>query len=194
MRKTISTVAAVLTAVFLTGSALAAQTHPAYLTGYPDGTIRPQEALSRQQLCQILLRFLPEDAPCGKSGYLDLSPLQWSYHAISTAITLEIYPALTGAYFEPKKSVSAEEFRQVIENASEYLPELSKANTDFAGEFVTRADAAKIFNTCFARCDKPGMKGMLCFTDISPEDACYRDMIEAANTHTAENGRWCALG
>lgn len=189
------TVLVFLTAVLLSGSAIAAgwQIHPAYLNGYPDGTVRPYAYLSRQELCQILLRFLPEDAPCENSGYLDVLPAQWSYQAICTMLTLGIYPAPQSAYFEPKKAVPADEFQTVLQNAAKYLDALD-AEVSVQGEFVTRAEAARIFNDLFGRCEHPGMQGMLPWRDLSEEDSCYEDIIEACNTHTAENGRWKALG
>ena len=194
MRRKCGGVFAIVLAVLLTASASAAELHPMYLTGFPDGTIRPEAALSRQQLCQILLRFLPEDAPCENPGYLDVLPSQWSYLAVATMVTLGIYPEVQSAYFEPKKAVSAEEFRAVIRNAAAYLPDLSDKELQSDEETVTRKTAVRFFNDAFGRCDSPGMKGMLTWSDLSADDACYPDFTEATNTHTAEQGRWCAVG
>ena len=59
--------AAVLLLALLAGQAFAAGEvfHPAYLGGFPDGTIRPEAALTREQLAQALYRLIPEDRRAG---------------------------------------------------------------------------------------------------------------------------------
>ena len=58
---------AVLLLALLAGQAFAAGEvfHPAYLSGFPDGTIRPEAALTREQLAQALYRLIPEDRRAG---------------------------------------------------------------------------------------------------------------------------------
>ena len=78
--------AALLTAL-LTGTCLARETfHGAYLQGFPDGSIRPDAAVTRAELAEILYRMMePEqrrELTCTESAFQDVSARHWAYDAI----------------------------------------------------------------------------------------------------------------
>ena len=50
----------------LAAQARAEQTHRAYLYGYPDGTIRPTEPVTRAQLACVLVRLAETELPEGE--------------------------------------------------------------------------------------------------------------------------------
>ena len=96
--------AAVLLLALLAGQAFAAGEvfHPAYLGGFPDGTIRPEAALTREQLAQALYRLIPEDRRAGLDAptcFCDVPPSRWSYTAITATVNLgALYGTQDGAF------------------------------------------------------------------------------------------------
>lgn len=87
--------------------------HAAYLCGYPDGTIRPEEILTREALAQALCRLMDEaylEQPDTAGGrFLDVAPSRWSYRAVSTLANLKIMLADGQGRFHPTDGVTGQE-------------------------------------------------------------------------------------
>lgn len=122
--------------VLLTARVFAAEDwHEAYLEGYPDGTIRPEAALSREELAQILYRLLPEQEreTADYCWFSDVQPDRWSYPAVSKAVKLGLLYGDTEGCFHPEASVTGPELALVLNRiantlkGSETLPMLADA-------------------------------------------------------------------
>ena len=63
----------------LIAAAGAERTHRAYLQGYPDGTIRPTEPVTRAQLACVLVRLAETELPEGERvTFADLPQTSWA--------------------------------------------------------------------------------------------------------------------
>lgn len=83
--------------------------HPAYLSGFPDGTLRPDAPLTREQLAQALWRLVPEDArtPCESPVHFsDVPPSRWSYEAVTAMADLGVLCETAPGLFSPEESVT----------------------------------------------------------------------------------------
>lgn len=172
----------------------AQQTHCAYLFGFPDGSVRPLDSLTREQLAQILARLLPE-ADAARCAFLDVPQTRWSYRAVCTVCALGIYSEAESAYFQPQTEVSGREFSDALHRAAMYLPLLAEAENSSDPTPISRAQAVRTLNALLGRCTDAGMEGMLLWSDNRDSGAWYfADLQEAGNSHTCENGHWCGLG
>lgn len=120
MKKTYQRLLAIALAVMLLLSLVplvraedAADVHAPYLCGYPDGTIRPDEPLTREALAQALYRmmdaaYLDELGPCD-GHFSDVAPDRWSYPAVSTLARLTLLPADADGSFYPERGVTGQE-------------------------------------------------------------------------------------
>ena len=127
----------VLLLAMLAGQAFAAGEvfHPAYLSGFPDGTIRPEAALTREQLAQALYRLIPEDRRAGLDAptcFCDVPPSRWSYTAITATVNLGVLYGTQDGAFSPEGGVTGPELAAVLmriaasKTAAECLPELAE--------------------------------------------------------------------
>ena len=110
--------------------------HPAYLSGFPDGSIRPEAALTREQLAQALYRLIPEerraelDAPV---CFSDVPPSRWSSAAVTAMVNLGVLYGTGEGKFAPEAGVTGPELAAALmctaasEIAREFLPELAAA-------------------------------------------------------------------
>lgn len=110
MKKTVASILAAALLLTMQTSVLAAQTgyHDPYLLGFPDGSIRPEEPVTREQLAQILFRLMeqrPENLQT-ESAFCDLPHSRWSYEAVSALAGLGILTGGEEGRFEPGKNVS----------------------------------------------------------------------------------------
>lgn len=86
--------------------------HAPYLCGYPDGTIRPDEPLTREALAQVLYRMMDADylrqlGPCA-GLFPDVPPSRWSYAAVSTLAQPGLMPAGADGSFYPERGVTGQ--------------------------------------------------------------------------------------
>ena len=111
--------AAALLAGLLAGQAFAAGEvfHPAYLGGFPDGTIRPEAALTREQLAQALYRLIPEDRRDGLDAptcFCDVPPSRWSYAAVTAMVDLGVLYGTQDGAFSPETGVTGPELAAAL--------------------------------------------------------------------------------
>ena len=121
--------------------------HAAYLHGFPDGTIRPEQAVTRAELAEILYRMLPPDTRVqtgdSESAFQDVPPSHWAYSAISAMARLRLMLGGPDGKFRPDDGVTGQELSIILERirssdaGKEALPELSKS---WQAERITFAD------------------------------------------------------
>ena len=109
-----------LLAALLTVSCFAQEVfHAAYLRGFPDGTLRPGQSVTRAELAEILYRLMEpearEEASSAECGFLDLGPSHWAYDAVSALARLRIMLGFADGYFRPERGVTGPELSIVLE-------------------------------------------------------------------------------
>lgn len=194
------------------GAAGAQMLHRAYIAGFPDGTLRAEAALSREQLAVCLYRLAgePEGA---ESAFFDVPRSRWSYRAVSFAAAEGFLPGEADGLYEPARAVSGEELASVFErmayteagNARFFLQELPDADEQEALsrlQSVSRGGFAARMNGLLGR-ENETADGFLCgarsFSDAAePATPELCALWEAANDHTYEKTgtgeSWTGLG
>lgn len=193
----------------------AADLHTAYLTGYPDGTLRPEAPVTRAQLAVILLRLaepVQEQSPVELG---DVPRTHWAYEAAALTCETELMNVQPDGLFHPDDTVSAPELAWTLARLSEreaaaaVWPSLKEGweaqEISFAagagwvmgldGETfdpdaaLTRARLAQILNGLLGRTPsalEDLLIGMPVFSDNADVNAWYFLLMqEAAVTHTA---------
>lgn len=83
------------------------------ITGYEDGTFRPNENITREEASAILARVLGEQEATGKSGLSDIQGL-WSEKSITMLEKANIVTGTPDGKFLPKKNISRAEFSVMV--------------------------------------------------------------------------------
>lgn len=197
----------------------AEQTHTAYLCGYPDGTIRPMQAVTREELACILCRLAEQPLPAEAArAFADVARTRWSYPSVCTLTSSSLLPFGTDGWFCPEQAVTWRELCGVLDaiQASETgracFPTLSYAwstkpviaanPAEAAAHPVTRAELARALNSLLGRqpdADDAQLQAAAWYTDnLDPTAWYYAALIEASAPHTfraAPGGEtWTAVG
>ena len=126
--------AALLAALLLSPVLAAEELHPAYLGGFPDGSIRPESTLTREQLAQALYRLIPETQRTELTApvcFSDVPPSRWSSEAVTAMVNLGVLYGTGDGAFCPEAAVNAPELAAALmraaasETARACLPELA---------------------------------------------------------------------
>ena len=155
--------------------------HYAYIIGYPDGTVRPNDNISREEIATIFYRLLTDEYRneilSTTNDFEDVEEGRWSNKAISTmanggyiqgydgkfnpedAITRAEFVTIAARFLETESEAEAE-FKDVEGHwAEEYIDATSQAawingyedNTFKPDNNITRAEAMAIFNRILCR-------------------------------------------
>ena len=185
-----------------------------WITGYPDGTFKPNGNLTRAEAATIFYRLLLDQTMTKNVQFSDVPAGKWYETAVKTLASKGVITGYTDGTFKPTKSVTRAEFCAM---ASRFfsLKEGSVKFTDVPTTFwgykyiasvvargylddvegayepngaITRAEVVSIVNRMLSRSADSaylakGDEGLKTFTDVAETDACYLNVMEAANGH-----------
>ena len=219
MKKWTGGLAVFLLLALLLPAARAAETgyHKAYLTGYPDGSIRPEEPVTKEELAQILLRLVekrPEKLQTD-STFCDLPKSRWSYEAVSAMAGLGVLQADVDGFFFPEKTVSGKALTVALdmiactEQGEEAFSNLAAGWTRNENTLrealqerpqLSRAELAATLNLLLCRKTEPEdqMGSALYWDNQNKEAWYYAEIREASISHSfvrqGDRERWSAVG
>jgi uncharacterized repeat protein (TIGR02543 family) len=101
------------------GTAIFSDEHYAYITGYPDGTVRPGADISRAELATIIFRLLSDETRnryySKTNGFSDVEQgEQWANTAISTVSGMGVVKGYPDGTFAPEKPMTRAEFATML--------------------------------------------------------------------------------
>jgi len=91
--------------------------HKSYLNGYPDGTFRPENSITRAEAAVIFANLLEVDKntqPKNNVSYNDLPDDHWAAWAIKYVSDLGLFSGYPDGTFKPNNSITRGEFSTVV--------------------------------------------------------------------------------
>src|SRR5665648_879103 len=95
-----------------------------YIEGYPDGTMKPESTISREEAATIIMKIdeLTADADAANS-YTDAAKLIWSKEAVGAVKTAEIMMGYPDGSFGPQNMIKRGEAVVTLDRAMKYESE-----------------------------------------------------------------------
>ncbi len=91
--------------------------HFAYIVGYPEGDVRPNNPITREEIATVFFRLLDEDARASllteTNSFSDVNADRWSNTAISTMENGKFITGYTDGTFAPAKFITRAEFAAI---------------------------------------------------------------------------------
>ena len=91
--------------------------HDAYIQGYPDDTVKPQNNITRAEVATIFYRLLTDDAReyfwSNDSGFSDVKAGDWFNTAVSTMVNAGILTGYNDGTFRPSDPITRAEFATI---------------------------------------------------------------------------------
>ena len=91
--------------------------HYAYIVGYNDGTVKPNNNITRAEVATIFFRLLTDDARAyywsTDSGFSDVKPGDWYNNAVSTMVNAGILNGYSDGTFKPNANITRAEFATI---------------------------------------------------------------------------------
>ena len=121
--------------------------HYAYVVGYEDGMIKPENNITRQEVATIFFRLLTDASReyfyADDNTFTDVSQSLWSNIAISTMAKAKIVNGYDAATFMPLNNITRAEFATIAAkfDSSTYLgaDKFTDISGHWAAEYINRA-------------------------------------------------------
>lgn len=90
------------------------------ITGYPDGTFKPDNSISRAELCKIVIEALVKynivSYSANSNTFSDVPKSEWFNKYVETAYKNNIVSGVGGGKFEPNNPVTREQMAKIFAN------------------------------------------------------------------------------
>ena len=186
--------------------------HKAYIFGYEDGTIKPNNYITRQEAAAIISRLSDIYSENNKNNYKDINISDWSYNYITSLSKDNILNGYPDGTFKPNNYISRAETAKIFslyENKSGYSSKFfSDTSNHWAlkyiengvnngwidgypdgtfkpDSYITRAEFIKIANKVFERNDvvNENLYKDKIAKDLEKNQWYYDDVLEASIDH-----------
>jgi len=190
--------------------------HIPFIQGYPDNSVKPDNAITRAEIAMIFFRLLTD---VGKntprpSVFKDVASGAWYAQAVSYLASIDILKGYPDGTFKPNQPITRGEFAAVASRFDELEPTDSNAFPDITGhwaigyinsaaakgwvngytdgtfrpeKFITRAEVVKIVNTMLNRKIKlENIPAGIRQFTDFVGHWAYTDIVEASNYHDYE--------
>lgn len=123
--------------------------HYAYIIGYPDETVRPEQNITREEVATIFFRLLKDDVRnehmAKTNSFSDVDSDRWSNTAISTLENFGVITGYSDDEFKPAKEITRAEFTAIAARFYDTTRDTSDF-TDCAGHWADKYIATAFDN------------------------------------------------
>jgi uncharacterized repeat protein (TIGR02543 family) len=195
------------------GDLLDTVNHRVYLNGYPDGSVRPDNAITRAEAASIFYRLLKDPGTDSGGKFSDVKSGEWYAQAVNYLASIGILTGYPDGSFKPNAPITREEFAAIASRFDSLDTSVANVFSDVhanswavsyinsayakgwingypGGTFkpdnnITRAEVVTIVNAMLGRkIDKAALAQVENpYYDLKKSHWAYSDIIEASVVH-----------
>ena len=117
--------------------------HYAYVWGYPDGTVRPNDNITRAEVTALFTRLLLQDVylkyKCETNNFDDVLKNAWFHGDVSTMANMKVIGGYPDGNFKPNDPITRAEFAAIISKFDQYEIKNRNRFPDIAGHWAEEA-------------------------------------------------------
>ncbi|MGS5021060.1 S-layer homology domain-containing protein [Paenibacillus sp. JJ1683] len=187
--------------------------HEKYITGYQDGTFRPDQSITRAETAAMMARIMKLETKEGSTTYKDVPSTYWAKDSIIALTTQHLMNGYADGTFRPEQPITRAEMATILASwkqlkgtqttASPYT-DIEKhwardsivalANAGWItgyndgsfqpNKYITRVETVTILNTILKRGPLEGTI-QATWKDVPTDYWAFKNIEEASRTHTS---------
>ena len=118
------------------------ENHFDYIQGYPDGMVKPQNNISREEVAAIFYRLMEGESRANyystTNSYIDVKDTRWSNKHISTMANAGIITGYPDGSFRPGQAITRAEFAAIAARFDKLDERESGLFTDISGHWAEK--------------------------------------------------------
>lgn len=122
--------------------------HFAYVSGYPDGTVRPEANITREETAMMFYRLLTAtyraSVESKTNNFSDVAADRWSNDAISTLVNAGILSGYPDGTFNPSAPITRAEFATLVARIVGVDETAAQSFTDLGGHWAEKYVATAV--------------------------------------------------
>ncbi|MGN7764503.1 X2-like carbohydrate binding domain-containing protein [Paenibacillus sp. 22594] len=188
----------------------AVKQHAAYMSGYPDGSFKPDQKITRAEMAALLFKVSAREKQGKAAVFSDVPSGYWAAEAIAGAAEMGLMTGYPDGTFKPNQQVTRAELASLVTLLSKNNPIPRGGYTDVAaghwahsailqaqgagilngyadgtfrpGKALTRAEAVTAMNRVLGRGPLFGAEASP-WSDVPVTHWAFKDILEAATAH-----------
>ncbi|MBW4644421.1 MAG: S-layer homology domain-containing protein [Goleter apudmare HA4340-LM2] len=114
------------------------------IAGFPDGSFRPEEAVTRAQFAAMVNKAFPKSPQRQAISFVDVPSNYWASSAIQQAYTIGFLSGYPGNRFEPNQAIPRQQVLVSLSNGLAYSPTVNTETTlQYFNDAFSIADYAR---------------------------------------------------
>ncbi|WP_082722528.1 X2-like carbohydrate binding domain-containing protein [Paenibacillus jilunlii] len=184
--------------------------HSAYMSGYPDGSFKPDQKITRAEMAALLFKAAAGEKQGAAAAFSDVPAGYWAAEAIAGAVEMGLMTGYPDGSFKPKEQITRAEMASLAAQLSKSNDVPGGGFTDVAaghwalsailqaqgagilngyadgtfrpGKALTRAEAVTAVNRALGRGPLFGAKASP-WSDVPLTHWAFKDILEASTAH-----------
>lgn len=160
----------------------------AYIEGYPDGTVKPDNHITRAEIAVLFSTLMDNQSESGSVRYTDIEPDSWYQKDVAIVSDSGLFDIYDGTELEPNNHVTIHQFAYII---SRYMGISIKqllrldiidekySDNIYSEVILTRADVVTMVNRMLNRNNTTYSTKK--YKDIEVDHSAYKDIESASN-------------
>ncbi|MDQ0046769.1 hypothetical protein J2T18_001041 [Paenibacillus polymyxa] len=187
--------------------------HEKYITGYQDGTFRPDQSITRAETAAMMARIIKLETKESSTTYKDIPNTYWAKDSIIALTTQHLMNGYADGTFRPEQPITRAEMAAILASwkqlkgtqttvspytdiekhwARDSIVALANAgwitgyndNSFQPNKYITRVETVTILNTILNRGPLEGTI-QATWKDVSTDYWAFKNIEEASRTHTS---------
>ncbi|GAC42003.1 S-layer homology domain-containing protein [Paenibacillus popilliae] len=118
------------------------ENHSNYINGYPDGTVKPENQIAREEIAAIFYRLMENESftnyMTGQNSFSDVVKKRWSNKYISTMERVGIITGYQDGTFKPGQSITRAEFAAIASRFDKLNNQANDMFADISGHWAEK--------------------------------------------------------
>ncbi|KNF09690.1 S-layer domain-containing protein [Gottschalkia purinilytica] len=157
------------------------------LTGYSDGTFKPEKSITRAEFTTLIVSLIDEELSTYEGDFTDVKAGEWHANYIATAVEYGLIAGYSDETFKPNKSISRAEMAVIMSRLFESETNLTaEQTTQILSQFKDNASIPSWAKADLAKVVKSGLISGMSKTEFSPNSTATRAQAATVIYRAAE--------
>ncbi len=118
------------------------------MSGYPDGTFRPDDTITRAEFSKVASKLLAYATAPGEPTFTDVPKTHWAYEYVETAAAANVVNGTAKGVFSPEETITTQQTAKMLVSILGYR-EIAELEGGYPSGYMKMANKIKLFEDTY---------------------------------------------